>query len=929
MSITARSAAGPLLGRHAEVERLTALLDGIDAAGGALVFRGDPGIGKSRLLAEAARLARERDITVLRTRGVHAESHMACAGLHQVVRPIRAHAANLPPAHRASLDAAFGVADDAPPEPFRIAMAVLDLLSDVASDTPLLLTVDDAHRLDRPSADVLAFVARRIGSDRIVLVVATRDGEPSPLADAGLPEHRLEALDPATATQLLAAAAPQLTAPARSRLLREAAGNPLALIELPLAGDPTALPGDPLPLTNRLEQAFAARVADLPEPTRWLLLVAAVDDEEHIGEVLRAGSLAAGAELDADDLQPAADVAIVDLDVHSVRFRHPLMRSAVLQSATPPRRRRVHEALAATLDDQPDRAIWHRAALLAGVHEDVAAELEAAGARARRLGAVDVAAAAVRRAAELSDPARRTGRLLAAAGLAFELGQGDTVTALLDEVHRARPGPLDHARASFVEVMIDPRPLDSDERTRALLAAAEQGGEAGDPELHIDLLWLVAVRAMWTDPGPAVRRLVVEAAARLGDARSDDPRIVAIHAYADPLRHASEVVARLREAAALGGRDPETARHLGAAAFIVGAFDLALPFLRTAIDGLRAEGRLGHLPRGLMLYGTVAARLADWSVAIPAADEGRRLSIEFGEPMWEAGAATVAAVIAGMRGDVGAAEAAAAQAERQGLAAGTHTTVALAQIGRVLAALGAARHDEAYAAAARLFDPDDPAYHPVISSWIIGELAEAAVHVEAVEGARRHLTALEAATGPAPASWVALGVRHARALLAADDEEAARHFGEGLSADLDHWPFPRARLLLAYGQWLRRQRRVAESRAPLRAARDLFDALACASWSDRARRELRASGESSRRRDPEARDRLTAQELQIAQLAAAGLTNREIGRRLYLSHRTIATHLYRAFPKLGITARTELAAALAADSAAGPERVTGSGPATA
>ena len=203
----------------------------------------------------------------------------------------------------------------------------------------------------------------------------------------------------------------------------------------------------------------------------------------------------------------------------------------------------------------------------------------------------------------------------------------------------------------------------------------------------------------------------------------------------------------------------------------------------------------------------------------------------------------------------------------------------------------------------------------MISSWIIGELAEAAIHADQVDDARARLTAVEAAAGPAPPIWVALGLRHARALLASDDEEAARHFSEGLPADLDHWPFQRARLLLAHGQWLRRQRRIADSRAPLRTARDTFDALGCAAWGDRARRELRASGESSRRRDPEARDQLTAQELQIAQLAAEGLTNREIGQRLYLSHRTIATHLYRVFPKLGITARTELIAALAAETA--------------
>lgn len=917
MSAAASTAAGPLLGRSAEVELLSALLDGIGASGGALVLRGEPGIGKSRLLVEAARLASDREITVLRTTGVQSEAHLAFAGLHQLVRSVRARAVHVCAAAGSALDAAFGLAADAPPEYFAIAMAALDLLSDLAADAPLLIAVDDAHRLDRPSADVLAFVARRIESDPIVVLIATRDGYRSPLADAGLPEHVLGALDPSAATTLLDASGPQLAPASRTRLLREAAGNPLALTELPLAVA-ADLPTGPLALTDRLERAFAARVAELPEATRLLLLVAAVHDAEAVSEVLGAGSLAAGAELDADDLQPAADAAIVDLDVQSVRFRHPLMRSAVLQAASAQQRRRVHEALAEALQGEPDRAIWHRAALLTGVHEEVAADLEAVAQRAQRRRAIDVAAAAMRRAAELSDPARRTGRLLAAAGMAFELGQVDAVPPLLHAVQRGGPGPLDQARATAIEVMLDPRPLESDDRARALIDAAERAGAAGDRDLHIDLLWLVAVRAMWTDPGPAVRPLIVAAAARLGDARAEDPRIVAVYAYADPLGHAPDVAARLQDELARGGRDPEAARHLGAAGFIVGAFDLALHFLRTAVEGLREEGRLGHVPRGLMLYGTVAARLADWDTAIPAADEGRRLAIEFGEPMWEAGAETVAATIAGMRGDTEAADAAAARAERQGLAAGTHTTVALAQVGRVLAALGTGRHDDAYASATRLFDAEDPAYHPVISSWIIGELAEAALHADRADEARAHLAAVEASAGTTPANWVALGLRHARALLAADPDDAEQRFDEALSADLDRWPFARARLLLARGQWLRRQRRIADSRAPLRAARDTFDAHGCASWSDRARRELRASGESSRRRDPEARDHLTAQELQIAQLAAQGLTNREIGQRLYLSHRTIATHLYRVFPKLGITARGELAAALAVAAPPGP-----------
>jgi len=245
-----------------------------------------------------------------------------------------------------------------------------------------------------------------------------------------------------------------------------------------------------------------------------------------------------------------------------------------------------------------------------------------------------------------------------------------------------------------------------------------------------------------------------------------------------------------------------------------------------------------------------------------------------------------------------------------GLPPGGKVTVALAQFGRVLSALGESRDEDAFACSRRLFDPTDPAHHPVVAGWLIGDLAEAALHADRVDEGKQLLAKVETTAGPRPAVWIELNLRHARAHLALDEAETQRCFDDALAADLGRWPFQRARLLLAYGEWLRRQRRIADSRAPLRTARDIFDTLGCMSWSERARRELRASGESSRRRDPAARDQLTAQELQIAQLAAQGLSNRQIGQRLYVSHRTIGTHLYRIFPKLGITARGEPEAVL-------------------
>jgi DNA-binding CsgD family transcriptional regulator len=229
---------------------------------------------------------------------------------------------------------------------------------------------------------------------------------------------------------------------------------------------------------------------------------------------------------------------------------------------------------------------------------------------------------------------------------------------------------------------------------------------------------------------------------------------------------------------------------------------------------------------------------------------------------------------------------------------------------KALAALATARHADAYAYIERVFDSADPAYHPVVSFWLIADLADAARNIDELEAARERVAQVEAAAGERPGTWIALVLRHARALVAEPDV-AGDLFDEALATDLTRWPFQRARIQLAYGQWLRRDRRIAQSRPLLRAARDTFDALGCVPWSEQARRELRASGERSRQRVPEARDQLTAQELQIAQLAAGGLSNREIGQRLYLSHRTVSTHLYRVFPKLGITSRGELSTALA------------------
>ncbi|MDP9136222.1 MAG: LuxR C-terminal-related transcriptional regulator, partial [Actinomycetota bacterium] len=751
--------------------------------------------------------------------------------------------------------------------------------------------------------------------DPVVLLAATRDGYPSALTDVGLPEHRLAGLDDATAASLLDAAAPGLPLTARNRVLRETGGNPLALLELPAVAlesedEPSA--SGRLPLTERLERAFAARVSDLPDDTRLLLLVCALSDGDAMSEVLQAASVVLGTALDLDALEPAVGAALIDLDLNSIRFRHPLVRSAVRQRAGVQQRRRVHEALAETLDADPDRRVWHRAALMSGTHEELASELEAAGERARRRGAIDVAVAALRRAVQLSAPDHRARRMFATSELAYERGRPDIAASMLLEIERLDLEPLEVARARYISELLDIRALADASRVAGLIAVAERAGAAGDRELHHNLLWITAARTWWSSrTSPETRQLVVEAADRAGPPVAADPRLVSIHAYADPWANASKVLDCLRDAAEHGVTGAEPAGYLATAGIVTGAFYDSLTVCANAIDSARAEGRLGLLPRLLATEAILAVRLPKWDIAIPAAEEARRLATELDQLIWLATAETAVATIAAVRGDPAATEHATARAEQIGLPLGVTALLAHAQSGPILSALAQGHYAEAFRLAERLFDPHDPAHHLHFACLAIGDLAEAAAHAGQSEAARARLAEVEAIVGDAPVEWIAINLRHARAVLADDEREAAARFDEALGADLDHWPLWRGRLLLAHGRWLRRRRHVTDSRSTLREARDLFDAIGATPWGDQARSELRASGETSRRRDPSARDDLTAQELQIAQLAATGLSNREIGRRLYLSHRTISTHLYRVFPKLGITSRAELRAALA------------------
>src|SRR5215475_397440 len=436
-----------ILGRAEELRVLADLVDRAAEQGGALVLVGEPGIGKSSLIRAAAEHGRAAGLQVLECVGVEAEAQVPFAGLHQLLRPLLSGAAALPAAQRHALTSAFGAEDGPAPEPFMIALAALNLLADAAEQRPVAVVVDDVQWLDSPTQDTLAFVARRVGSDPVVIVGSVRKGQPSPFLAAGLPELDVAGLDDAAARGVLARHAGNLGYADQELILREALGNPLALVELPAAwrgAGPVPEPIPPsLPLTARLERAFAGRVAELPAGTRDAVLVAAVDSVDELPEIL-AG---AGAQVSVDVLDSAAAAGLLRFDEARVYFRHPLVRSAVLQAETMSRRQAANAALATVLVHEPYRHAWHRAQSIVGTDDEVADELEASHRVSLRRGSVTTAIWALERSAQLtSDPARRGRRLLLAAEHAFGLGRADMVDRLLTAASRTSLSDLDLAR---------------------------------------------------------------------------------------------------------------------------------------------------------------------------------------------------------------------------------------------------------------------------------------------------------------------------------------------------------------------------------------------------------------------------------------------------------------------------------------------------
>jgi DNA-binding CsgD family transcriptional regulator len=898
-----------LIGRDEERARLAGLLRAASIRrGGALIVSGDPGIGKSALLDEAAIAAASERMRVLRTAGVQSETRMPFAGLHQLLRPILASAELLPAPQHEAIQTVFGTREGNSPELFLIALSVFQMLVEASEEEPLLVLVEDAHWLDAATAEILTFSARRIGSDPIAMLVAQRAADEGPFISAGLPRMRLEGLDRAAASALLSREAPALSQGWRERLLFEAQGNPLALIELPLTL--TAAPSDDIgrsTLTARLESAFLARAETLPPDARLLLRVAALNDGMDLAETLAAGTVIAGRSLSMEALSPAVTGALVTSDGRRLSFRHPLIRSAVDQSTPLAERLAVHAALAEVLRAQPARQLWHQAAAAVGADAELADQLESAADDARRRGDVAAGAATLERAAQLSDDdGLRARRLLRAAELSVELGRREAVNRCLRDSSLLPLSPVELGRRLWIEEMLDPGINGDAQRVSALVHAAEVAIRDGSEDLAINLLSAATFNGYWADCSEKFHDQITAVVRRLSD-RVNAAQVLSITAHNAPHDEWAAIGVHITELRGEVNLSAHAMQLLADAAFALGMHRVAADYLDACVDRLRREGRLVALAQALVERAWCRIHIGRWDGAIADAQDACRMADETAQPIWLAGGQVAEAMVAALRSDAETALRLVQTAEEVVLPAESRAVEAVVVLVRGVVALGEGRFQEAFEHLARMLSPRDIAHHRLNNYWALGYLAEAAARIGATSVAA---SLIEAAAARAAVSSPLFqhGVAHAHALLTTDDAEAS--YAQALAVSGAVGPFDRARTLLAYGMWLRRRRQPVQARAPLRIALEIFESLRAPRWVEIARGELRGAGEAAREPLPDLVIDLTPQELQIARMAATGLSNREIGQALYLSHRTVSSHLYRAFPKLGVTQRAQLAGAL-------------------
>ena len=914
-----------LVGRSAETEAVDRLLEGARSGrSGVLVVRGEAGIGKSALLQYAASSA--AGTTILRSVGTEAESGLAFAGLHQILRPLLGGIDDLPDLQAAALRSAFALSSETGGDRFRISLGVLALLAEAAEAQPVLVLVDDAQWVDGPSTDALLFAVRRLEAERVAVLLAARDDDTSHFAGAGLPELRLSALARSDA-RLVAAEhlGANLLPVVLEWVVDNAGGNPLALVELPRSLSPRQLAGlEPLagvlPATTSLEQRYLERVERLPPTTRSMLIVVAA---EGTGDRRTCARAAAELATDPNALAAAEAAGLVRVRAERIDFRHPLVRSAAYRAASFAERERAHRALADVLDDEADadRRAWQRAAATSGPGAEVADELERTADRARRRSGYAAAAAALERAGELSvEPESKARRLVNAAAAAWHAGQPSRATALLDT---ASPlvtdanvlAELDHLRGqiewrcgSFLDAgaillagAARIAPVDSHKALEMLFDAAMTSVLSGDFASVSETGRRAAALPRAGDAGDAFRTelLIQIGALSEGKAAADVPQLLETLDRAEKLDDPYLLVWAAVAAALAGEESKEAALH------------------QRAATQARASGAIDALVHVLTSRAVRGVLTGRFDVATEAS-EGLRLAQETGLQNVTNPFRAVLAWFAAVSGKDEQCRTYAAEVSESARVAGAAMSASLAEWGRALLDLRDGRLDETVDRLLRLRAAPPGIRHPLIVKTSTPDLVEACVRTGRSEDAQAAREALEQFARPGAPTWALALAARCRALLAhsgtaeSEFEEAVRLHSEG------HRPFDSARTELLFGEHLRRTREPLKARAHFRAALEIFETLGASPWAERARSELRASGEATSSPEHGALYQLTAQEQQVAQLVAQGLSNREVGAQLFLSPRTIEFHLRKVYRKLGIASRVDLARLVGSTGATSP-----------
>ncbi len=902
-----------LIGRSAEtaaIDRLVA--DARAGRSGVLVIRGEAGVGKSALLEHARAAA--HGLTILQGVGVEFESELAYAALHQILRPAFDRIARLPEPQATALRAAFALSDETVDERFRVSLGVLGLLSELADEQPVLCLIDDAQWLDQASADALVFAARRLVAEPLALVFAARDGTERSFLAPGLPELRPTTLSPAEARALIGARAGTPLAPEVVDWLVESAnGNPLALVELPgalsvgqLSGH-EPLKGAALPTTS-VEQTYLVRVSRLPAHTRAVLLIAAAEDTGDRATIARA---AAELGLDSDSLAPAEEGGLVRVGHERVEFRHPLVRSAVYRGATFTAREQTHRALAAALTDESDadRRAWHRAAATVGADDEVADELERSAGRAAARSGNAAAAAALERAADLSaDTVSQARRLVGAGTAAWQAGRPERAMTLLDRAAPVVADPLLQANLDHVRGVIELRcgvlldacttlmdgaervaPFDPRKALEMLFDGGEAAGNAGDFARLAQLGQRVAALPTSQDEGDALVADLLVGVGSLWEGKTtrEAPLVLDVIARAAEFHEPRWLVWAAVGAGAAGDEasEAELLRRAAALARASGAVDtLTLVLVAVALEGFLAT-RVG---------------------VIPEATEGLRLAKDAGLRNSASVYLAVLAWFAAVRGHDDDCRTYVAEVNAHARATGMALANAIGQWALAMLDLTGGRPEETIKRLEALRAAPPGSGHPYLALTSTPDLVEAYVRTGRDESARTAFAILDGFARPGAPTWALALAARCRGLLA-DSGDAEGEFAQALRLHSENnRVFDRARTELLVGEQLRRERRRLEARDHLRAAVDAFDELSAAPWAERARNELRATGETVRKRDPSTVDELTPQELQIARLVAEGGSNKEVAAQLFLSPRTVEYHLRKVFAKLAITSRAEL-----------------------